>query len=247
MPRELATSRRVRKGILPGVAPSGPQAAVEESGVDGIASAAVAGPVERVVADVRHEIGNYFHKLYYWADFLTESRAGRASDVTATQMLEDTIRGLEELLRATLEYVRPVAVVPTRMPAREVADAVVRQLAAGLDGREIAVIHASDLGDRTAVLDPGRMSQVLQAMIRRLEATVPVAARLCVTVALERRGTSEVLTLVATAPATPSPRGTVAEVEWATAENVVRLFGGELAVHDGNGTASVSLALPVRV
>src|SRR5438034_142570 len=80
---------------------------------------------DRVVAEVRHEIGNYFHKLYYWADFLADSRAGHGGDVTATRMLEDTIRGLEDLLRTMLEYVRPIATTPIRMDARELVDGVV--------------------------------------------------------------------------------------------------------------------------
>jgi len=104
MPHDLAATRRARKGLRSAV--TTPEARGPEP-----ASEPTINPIigERVVADVRHEIGNYFHKLYYWADFLNESRSGRAGDVTATQMLEDTIRGLEALLKATLEYVRPMA------------------------------------------------------------------------------------------------------------------------------------------
>src|SRR5260221_9986608 len=138
MPHDLAATRRVRKGPLPGVATPEPAPAPRTAGLEPTADAppSVAPVVgERVVAEIRHEVGNYFHKLYYWADFLTESRSGRAGDVTATQMLEETIRGLEQLLQATLEYVRPMAASPIRMHAREVADGVMRQLASAFAGR----------------------------------------------------------------------------------------------------------------
>src|SRR5262249_31694157 len=152
MAHDLAASRRVRKGLLPKVAAEGRGAEPTETAAPVVAPAIG----ERVVADVRHEIGNYFHKLYYWADFLTESRSGRAGDVTATQMLEETIRGLEDLLHATLEYVRPIAVTPIRMHAREVADGIVRHLTSGLAGRALATsVDDTVPSDRTLLVDPG--------------------------------------------------------------------------------------------
>src|SRR5262245_39907104 len=130
MAHDLAATRRVRKGLLSGPPPSDGRVAADTPA----GSPVVPTIGDRVVADVRHEIGNYFHKLYYWADFLTESRSGRTGDVTATQMLEETIHSLEDLLRALLEYVRPMAATPVHMHAREVADGIVRQLATGLAG-----------------------------------------------------------------------------------------------------------------
>src|SRR5262249_30060451 len=154
---------------------------------------------ERVVADVRHEIGNYFHKLYYWADFLNESRSGRAGDVTATQMLEETIRGLEDLLHATLEYVRPMAATPIRMHAREVADGIVRHLTSKLAGRALATsVDDTVPGDRMLLVDPGRLSQLLAAVARRIAAATDDASELEVRVSAELRGTIEVVALHAT-------------------------------------------------
>jgi hypothetical protein len=245
MPRELATSRRVRKGLLPGMTADA-RSAAPESVAETTAPLPGSALGERVVADVRHEIGNYFHKLYYWTDFLTESRAGRGSDVTATQMLEETIRGLEELMRATLEYVRPIAVVPIRMPANEVADGIVRQLTSALAGRPVAVATPGDLGARVVSLDPGRLSQVLHAIVRRLDGVLPTDARLDVTVGIERVDGAEALAIATTIPALPAPRSTLAEVEWATAEQVTLALGGELVVRDGGAVATVTLVLPLR-
>src|SRR5262249_39610338 len=151
MAHDLAATRRARKGLLSSGAGSEPRA-VPDVPEPTTPMAPTIG--ERVVADVRHEIGNYFHKLYYWADFLTESRNGRSSDVTAPQMLEETIRNLEELLQATLEYVRPMSASPIRMHAREVVDGVLRQLQSGLGGHTLAISVDEALpGDRDLLVD----------------------------------------------------------------------------------------------
>jgi signal transduction histidine kinase len=244
MAHDLAASRRVRKGVLPKVTPpdARPGDAVETT-------APVTTPVigERVVADVRHEIGNYFHKLYYWADFLTESRSGRAGDVTATQMLEQTIHGLESLLHATLEYVRPIAVTPVRMHAREVADGIVRQLTSGLDGRAVATsVDDTVPSDRVLLVDPGRLSQLLGTLARRLAAATDHASELQVRVSAELRGAVEVIALHATGVTNGACHSTLTEVEWATAENVARLIGGELTVHGAAGRTTFALTLPLR-
>src|SRR5262249_26557910 len=151
---------------------------------------------DRVVADVRHEIGNYFHKLYYWADFLSDSRSGRAGDVTATQMLEETIRGLEDLLHAALEYVRPIAATPIRMGAREVVDGIVKHVGAGLDGRRVLIADGIDLGQAAILLDPGRLSQALGFVVERLATlTAPDA-----TLRIEIEAVGDALALRFTAP-----------------------------------------------
>jgi signal transduction histidine kinase len=247
MPHELAASRRVRKGLLPSVTPPDARAAVEPAAPE--ASAPGSSPTigERVVADVRHEIGNYFHKLYYWADFLSDSRNGRPGDVTATQMLEDTIRGLEDLLLATLEYVRPIAVTPIRMHAREVADGVVRQLTNGLDGRTVVTsVDDTVPSDRVVLVDPGRLSQLLSALARRLAAATDDGGPIEVGIGAELRGTVEVVAVRASGTAKVVAHSTLTEVEWATAENVARLIGGELAMHDAGGRTTVALTLPLR-
>lgn len=247
MARELAATRRVRKGLLPRVAPGDGHAAPPDgAGARPVAANGDHVVGERVVADVRHEIGNYFHKLYYWADFLSESRVGRPGDVTATQMLEDTIRSLEELVRTTLEYVRPIGVSPIRMTAREVVDGIVRQLTDAADWRaETSGDHAV-LGDRAVVVDPGRLSQLLGFIVRRLVALGTTALAMEVSVE-DRASGEEVVALRATATATScDPALTVlTEVEWATAENLARALGGEL-VHDGASGPTLVLALPLR-
>jgi hypothetical protein len=241
MPHDLAATRRARKALRSATSP--------EPRAPETAEPATVAPVigERVVADVRHEIGNYFHKLYYWADFLNESRSGRAGDVTATQMLEDTIHGLEALLKATLEYVRPVVAAPIRMQAREVADGMVRQLASALSGRAVAAVVDGQLSaERTLLVDPGRLSQLVAALVRRVEITTDAARELVVRVALVSREAGDVLALSVAADGSGTAHPTLAEVEWATAENIARVIGGELTVNEASGRTALVLTLPLR-
>jgi signal transduction histidine kinase len=202
---------------------------------------------ERVVADVRHEIGNYFHKLYYWADFLTESRNGHTGDLTATQMLEETIRGLENLLRATLEYVRPLTAVPVRMQAHEVTEGLVRQLVAGLDGRRVVTVLDDGVPrDRVLLLDPGRLSQLVTALAHRLAAATDGGGTLEIRATAEGRGSAEVLAIRMSGAPTGLVQSTLAEVEWATAQNVARVVGGELAVQEAADRTTFTLVFPLR-
>ena len=89
MAHDLAATRRVRKGVLSGGngpdtragAPAAPHVVPEASthtppDVASEPTATLAPLIGERVADVRHEIGNYFHKLYYWADFPAEAGAG---------------------------------------------------------------------------------------------------------------------------------------------------------------------------
>ena len=245
MAHDLAATRRVRKGLLPGGQGAEARPTSEPVAEPSVPVAPVIG--ERVVADVRHEIGNYFHKLYYWADFLTESRSGHAGDVTATQMLEETIRNLEELLQATLEYVRPMAASPIRMHAREVVEGVVRQLVSGLGGRPLASAIDDDVrAERVLLVDPGRLSQLLAALVRRIETTMDGTRELEVRATAESRGTADVVVVRVTGTPTAVAHTTLGEVQWATAENVARLAGGELSTHDAGGRATIALTLPLR-
>ena len=58
---------------------------------------------EEVVRDLRHSIGNHFHKLYYWADRMgsetdSAARAGQAEE------LERAIQRLQDYIELALRY-----------------------------------------------------------------------------------------------------------------------------------------------
>src|SRR5437773_12569035 len=83
---------------------------------------------EKVLAEIAHELGNFFHKLYYWSDYLQDKPARQSADATAVQMLERTIRNLEEFLKVSLEYFHPTQLSCMRMEAGELVEALLVQL-----------------------------------------------------------------------------------------------------------------------
>jgi len=96
------------------------------------------------------------------------------------------------------------------------------------------------------LVDPGRLSQLLAVLVRRIDSTTERGRELEVRVTAERRGAHEVVVVRASGVATGTTNTTLSEVEWATAENVARLAGGELSTHDAGGLATIALMLPLR-
>ena len=205
---------------------------------------------EKVLAEIGHELGNFFHKLYYWADFLQDKPARQSADATAVQMLERTIRNLEEFLKVSLEYFHPTQLACMRMEAGELVEALLVQLRAQLNGTPVAIADAGDWRDGGVMVDPGRFSQALGVAVRHLvdqvgaESTLEIAVRRAFRdgqAGLEvdfrlNRPSEEPALLQTAAPG----------MAWAVAEKIVMLHGGEL--HEstiGPEGKSVTLFLPL--
>lgn len=86
----MSASQFVRNVRSPrgGTIPLAPQAAASDVGE----TTPSAPDLERVLAEINHELGNYFHKLYYWADTVT---APESQDGMSTEMLGRTLQGFE--------------------------------------------------------------------------------------------------------------------------------------------------------
>src|SRR5207244_7069909 len=90
------------------------------------ASAAVV--QEKVLSEIAHELGNFFHKLYYWSDYLKEQPAGAPTESTAAQMLERTIKNLEDFLKVSLDYFHPTRLSLMRMAIPDVVGGLLSQV-----------------------------------------------------------------------------------------------------------------------
>jgi len=132
------------------------------------AGAALVPIQEKVLAEIGHELGNFFHKLYYWADFLQDKPARQSAEATAVQMLERTIRNLEEFLKVSLEYFHPTQLSCMRMEAGELVEALLVQLRAQVNGTPVSIADAGDWRDGGIMVDPGRFSQALGVAVRHL-------------------------------------------------------------------------------
>jgi len=205
---------------------------------------------EKVIAEIGHELGNFFHKLYYWSDFLQDKPARQSADATAVQMLERTIRNLEEFLKVSLEYFHPTQLACMRMGAVELVDALLTQLRAQLNGTPVTIADAGDWRDGGVMVDPSRFSQALGVAVRHLvdqvggESTLAIAVRRAsrdghagLEVDFRLNRPSEAPALLQTG---------AAGMAWAVAEKIVMLHGGELleSTIDPEGK-SVTLFLPL--
>ena len=203
---------------------------------------------EKVIAEIAHELGNFFHKLYYWSDYLKEKPARKSADSTAAQMLERTIKNLEDFLRVSLDYFHPTQLSFTRMGVSEVLEGLLFQVRAQLNGTPITLSDDNvwRREDAELLIDPGHLSRAFEVAVRHL--TKHVGPESSVTVAIkrsarrDRAGLELDFQLRQPNEASPLFRTAEAGIEWAVAEKVVALHGGEL-LERNEGTEEKSLVI----
>jgi signal transduction histidine kinase len=225
-----------------------------ENSVERRATAASAGEhaqaQEKVLAEIVHELGNFFHKLYYWTDFLKQPPARKSVDTTAAEMLERTIKNLEDFLRVSLRYFQPTQLSLMRMKAGEVTDGLLAQLRAQLNGTPLSVSGGGEWQATPVMIDPGHLSGAFEVAVRHLVMQIGPTSRLGVGIAQGERGGRPGLEvgfrLSDPSEAQPLFQTSEAGVEWAVAQKVVALHGGELNEgSNGPGEKSVVLFLPL--
>ncbi len=194
--------------------------------------AAIAQVQEKVIAEIGHELGNFFHKLYYWSDYLQEP-ARKTADSTAAQMLERTIRNLEQFLKVSLEYFHPIQLACSRMRAEELVEGLLFQVRAQANGTSVAIDADGDWRDAALMVDPGRFSQAFEVIVRQLleQAGPESTLRIAVARTSRRDGTGIEIEFRLERPNDDSAlfQTAAAGLCRAVAEKVVALHGGELA------------------
>jgi signal transduction histidine kinase len=227
---------------VPGVRP---RVTIPEPPPEEVRASAGSPGQERLLSEISHELGNYFHKLYYWAEILREQRPAGA-DAEPAGLLEQTIRDLENFLKTALEFFRPISIVSMAMSVGELTKSL----------RALVVRHVepaplrweADVADATATVavDPGRFSFVVDGLVRRLRAA-PDAG---VTATVETQGPAGdawyVFTLASRGPDRAVGVSVAATIEWAIIERVVELHGGSVDATATGGECTVRLRLPVR-
>ncbi len=207
---------------------------------------------EKVLAEIAHELGNFFHKLYYWSDYLKEKPARKSADSTAAQMLERTIRNLEEFLRVSLNYFHPTQLSFSRMAVSELLDGLLFQVRAQLNGTSVQVAGHDTwrAEEREVLVDPGHLSHAFEVAVSHL--VKQVGPESSITVAIERSARREAAGLEVgfhlrqPNEASPLFRTAEAGVEWAVAQKVVALHGGELLEsNEGPEVKSLVIFLPL--
>jgi len=214
--------------------------------------AAAAFVQEKVLAEIAHELGNFFHKLYYWSDYLKEKPVRKSADSTAAQMLERTIKNLEDFLKLSLDYFHPTQLSFTRMAVSELLEGLLFQVRAQLNGTPVMVSDSDAWRSEDAgvLIDPGYLSRAFEVAVRHL--TKQVGPESSVAVGIERSARRELpglevgFHLRQPNEASPLFRTAEAGIEWAVAQKVVGLHGGELQErNEGPEEKSLVIFLPL--
>jgi hypothetical protein len=199
-----------------------------------------------------HELGNFFHKLYYWADYLRSEGPASNGDGegAAAEMLERTIRHLEGFLKIALDYFAPVDVSPMHMTVEDLLGSFVSRLSGRLCGTSLEVSRQSGVEAAEVLVDPTRTSQALEIAVRHVAQHVGDESRLAVamrTTTYADRPCVE-LRVVIERPTGSSPLFRTAEagVEWALMEKLFQLHGGGVCEHLAGGqVCGFSMFVPV--
>ncbi len=207
---------------------------------------------EKVLAEIAHELGNFFHKLYYWSDYLKEKPARKSADSTAAQMLERTIKNLEDFLKVSLDYFHPTQLSFTRMAVGELLEGLLFQVRAQLNGTPVAVPQgdAWRREDGSVLVDPGHLSRAFEVAVRHLTKLVGPESNIVVGIERSTRrdcpGLEVGFHLRQPNEASPLFRTAEAGIEWAVAQKVVALHGGELLEqNEGPEEKSLVVFLPL--
>ncbi len=208
---------------------------------------------ERVLADIAHELGNFFHKLYYWSDFIkTDGETAKKADSTAGHMLERTIANLEEFLKVALEYFHPITLTFTKVPVDELLDGFMAHLGSHLNGNAVEVRRDEIDPPATILVDPTRISQAFRIALHHVHEDLKRGGGLTVALGAAKRrdfdGLEMRLDVEPTSPTSPLFRGAEAGVEWAVAQRLIELHGGEIVErYEANGRKVVTIFLPLYV
>jgi hypothetical protein len=137
-----------------------------------------------------------------------------------------------------------------RMKASDVTDGLLAQVRSQLNGTPVSVSGGGDWQGTPLLVDPGHLSRALEVAVRHLVTQIGPASALGVGIACSMRagraGLEVGLRVRAPSEAPPLFRTSEAGVEWAVAQKVVALHGGELVEQsEETGEKSIVLFLPL--
>ncbi len=196
---------------------------------------------EEFVRDLRHCVGNHFHKLFYWADLLAEEPES-AERVRHAEALTGALQRFQEELETGLRYFEPDRASPVEMGVAEVASATQSLLRTEVPAVRVDLDLSPEAAGHRVRLDPQRFSLALRLLVEILGGTrresltcrftvEPQDGRLALFI--EAAGGDELLGLPI--------------MQWAIARKTVAMQGGEVrpAREPDGGLGGVIVTLPL--
>lgn len=202
-------------------------------------------PQDEILREIRHELGNHFHKLYYWADYVTEVGVG-TEDTMTSEPLTRTIQNLERFLDLAMDFLQPYALEPIPMSIADLAAAAHQVVEAEVASADVQLEVHADLKGRKVAIDPSRFSGALRVVARSLDGQ-GAGGLLGYRIRFGESADFRAIEIHLEAPtalgsgSNPEPH----QLEWANAQRTMEAHGGSLSPCEAHGgTASVRVVLP---
>lgn len=203
---------------------------------------------EEVVHDLSHELGNYFHKLYYWTDCIRSGATDLGPETSATDALDQTLHRLQAFLNLALEYFQPSIANPIAVSGNDVVKAFEALLRGENPEAAIASECTAAAGDASVRIDTGRLSTAFRTMARLLGGGPGTSLHLAADVARDGGAPERLEIALSASGGSPDAAARRAQrvVEWAVAARLVELHGGRLQTNEERpGSARCVLTLPL--
>lgn len=202
---------------------------------------------EAVVHDLSHELGNYFHKLYYWTDRIRSGGDEGENEPAPADALDEALHRLQGFLNLALGYFD--AGTPNRIAMRggDVAKALESLLRGENAGAAVEIEVAPPALDAPLTVDTTRLATGFRTIARLLGAGPGTVLRLEADLA-PAAGTDALRIALSTSGGSPEAAARRAQrvVEWAVAARMLELHGGTLESNEQRpGAARCVLTLPL--
>ena len=208
----------------------------QTSDVSDVDEAGLGLPDDRILGEISHEMGNYFHKLYYWTEYLRDHRS--QTDGTAVDMLETTVERLEHFMRMILEYFAPARLSFTRLRAED----LVAGLGSRLQGRHLILEGDPEVRTTQVLADAGLIGHAMRTVFEVAVATLIDENEMTISlVPSQRREFRGIEFEFQTGRGAPPQKALARGIEMAVAEKFIQMHGGEVFERDGTATARRAL------
>lgn len=203
---------------------------------------------EAVVHDLSHELGNYFHKLFYWTDCIRTGVTDAEAGQSPTDAIDDALHRLQSFLNLALVYFEPA--VPNRiaMSGSDVAKAFEALLRTENPGGTVESVSTPAVADATLQVDTARLSTGFRTIAHLLGGGAGTEFRLEADVIASgaKKDRLQITVAATSGSAEAAARRAQRVVEWAVAARMLELHGGELETNEQRpGPVRCVLTLPL--
>lgn len=203
---------------------------------------------EAVVHDLSHELGNYFHKLYYWTDRIRSGGDEAGTEMPPADALDEALHRMQGFLSLALNYFDAGAPNRIAMRGSDVVKALEAMLRGENPGAAVEVEIAPVAQEVPLTVDTTRLATGFRTIAHLLGAGSGTVLRLEADLA-SAGGADDTLRLtLSSRGGSPEAAARRAQrvVEWAVVARMLERHGGTLESNEQRpGAARCVLTLPL--